>query len=145
MEETRDTRSDFAVIKTSVNRRRFCFNKVSLFTAAVFRILHSGPHVLSSGPLDERREIGTGIKGERYKKLLLHIESRGGTARPPTSIARHAPLRMHRSPLRAYVSFRTLHAQFGVRSVLWQKAKMSILCRENRKSDKTLTFFKYEM
>lgn len=43
------------------------------------------------------REMGTGIKGERYKKLLLllHTESRDGTTRPPTSIARHAPLRMY--------------------------------------------------
>lgn len=62
---------------------------------------------------NDGRETGTGIKGERYKKLLLlHTESRDGTVRPPTSIARHAPLRMHRSSLRVYVR-RTTHDRFG--------------------------------
>jgi len=74
------------------------------------------------------REMGTGIKGERYKKLLLHTESRDGTARPPTSIVRHAPFRMHG---RSFICVRFVRLATrsirGFQSTLWQKAKTSIL------------------
>jgi len=91
----------FRLYKNISQPRPFLFQQSQLvhrggFSDFTFRSMFCPPgHSTSDGC-----EMGTGIKGEKYKKLLLllllqHTESRDRTARPPTSIARHAPLRMH--------------------------------------------------
>lgn len=71
--------SDFAVIKTSVDCRRFCFNKISLSTATVFRTLHSGPCFVLRATRRATDVRWGQVKAERYKKLLLGVPKVGNT------------------------------------------------------------------